>query len=56
MKAYLQGPNGEETELEVTEPDPVDGTYCVGLDDLYMTKDSKVDLRGFWIRIVPSSD
>lgn len=31
MKAYLQGPDGEEYEFVVTEPDPADGTFVVHL-------------------------
>jgi hypothetical protein len=40
MEAYLQGPDGEETELVVTEPDPADGSICIHLPD------------GTWVRLV----
>jgi hypothetical protein len=43
MDAYLQGPNGEETELTVTEPSEADGSFCVHLPD------------GRWVRLVPNS-
>ena len=46
---YLQGPNGEEHELKVTETDPPDGTLCahlVGVDLTQVTDE-------FWVRIVP---
>ena len=60
MQAYLQGPNGEEAELVVTEPDPADGTYCVSpmqvmqeLDNLTGGDDDSEKYESFWIRIVP---
>lgn len=40
--AYLQDADGNERELDVTEPDPKDGTYCVHMDDQEQA----------WIRIV----
>lgn len=40
--AYLQGADGSETTLNITEPDPADGTYCVHLD------------KERWVRIVPA--
>ncbi len=45
MVAYLQDADGNERTLEVTRPDPFDGTYCVFQDE-----------EGFaWIRIVPGT-
>ena len=43
MEAYLQDADGNERTLDVTEPDPADGTYCVHMDDQGQS----------WIRIVP---
>lgn len=42
-KAYLQGPNGDEVELTVTEPDERDGSVCAHLPD------------DRWVRFVPNS-
>jgi len=63
MKAYLQGPNGEEAELIVTEPDPADGSYCVSpmqvmqeLDNLTGGDDDSEKYEAFWIRFVPEED
>lgn len=62
MEAYLQGPNGEESELVLTEPDPADGTYCLQAEEV-LAKLAWYDERNgrtandaaetFWIRIVP---
>ncbi len=41
--AYLQDADGNERTLDVTKPDPEDGTYCVYMDDKGQA----------WIRIVP---
>lgn len=41
MKGYLQDANGNEQELQVTKPDPTDGTYVVHMDE------------ETWIRVVP---
>lgn len=41
--AYLQDADGNERTLDVTEPDPADGSYCVHMDDQGQS----------WIRIVP---
>jgi hypothetical protein len=41
--AYLQGPDGDEVELTVTEPDERDGSLCIHLPD------------GRWVRVAPSS-
>ncbi len=52
MTVYLQGPNGEEHELKVTECDPPDGTLCahlVGVDLTQVTEE-------FWARIVPEEE
>jgi hypothetical protein len=48
---YLQGPNGEEYELHVTEPDPEDGTYCAHMPE----KESGLS-EEWWIRIVPDEE
>lgn len=64
MKAYLQGPNGEESELTVTEPDPADGTYCIQADEVQRLlawyderngREANDAAETFWIRIVPKS-
>lgn len=54
MEAYLQGPNGEEIELKVVEPDPADGSFVVSLDQTFEETDGTVDLGTYWIRIVPN--
>lgn len=41
MKAYLQGADGSERTLDITQPDPKDGTYCA-----HMNEET-------WVRIVP---
>lgn len=43
---YLQDADGNERTLQVTEPDPTDGTYCVHMDDEGQS----------WIRIVPQPE
>ena len=59
MKAYLQGPNGEETELTTSEPDPADGTYVVTMDTLLkalaLYDDDGYEAETFWVRIVPDN-
>ena len=40
---YLQDADGNERTLNVTEPDPEDGTFCAHMDDEGQS----------WIRIVP---
>ena len=46
IKAYLQDADGNERTLDVTSPDPDDGTYCVHMDDAGQA----------WIRIVQEND
>ena len=43
--AYLQDADGNERTLDVTEPDPEDGTFCVHMDDEGQA----------WVRIVPTT-
>ena len=44
MIVYLQDADGNERKLQVTKPDPDDGTYCAHLDD------------ETWIRICPDDE
>ena len=44
MNVHVQDTNGSEWELEVTSPDPADGTYCAHMSD------------AVWIRIVPTTN
>ena len=53
MKAYLQGPDGQEIELTVTEPDPADGSYCLQMPTL---ANQLPWLNAAWVRIVPEED
>lgn len=50
MKAYVQGPDGEEVVLDINEPDPEDGTYVGTLPAGIKWADIPEDS---WIRIVP---
>ena len=38
--AYLQDEDGNESDLNITEPDPADGSICIHLPD------------GRWVRLV----
>ena len=54
---YLQGPDGEEIELDVTTPDPEDGTVTCFLpaetpNSIQPTPDIIQD--EWWVRICPS--
>ena len=45
---YLQGPDGQEYTLNVTSPDPDDGTYCA-----HMPEKASGLSEEWWARIVP---
>lgn len=45
---YLQGPDGEETELTVTSPDPDDGTFIGHLRDVDLGQVT----TDWWVRLV----
>lgn len=51
MKAYLQFDDGFEVDLDVTEPDPPDGSFCVHFNDYDVPA---VDTSRWWIRICPT--
>lgn len=52
MNIYLQGPDGEEIELEHNAPDPDDGTRVVPVDQVISYLEHKDNPGEFWIRIV----
>ena len=56
MKAYLQSTNGEEIELNITQPEPSDGEMfdkCVQLSEEALEKMRCWKEEGYWwIRIV----
>ena len=51
MIVYLQGPDGQEMELDVNEPDPADGSYVLPIDAQHVAWPVVIG-QGWWLRIV----